>query len=168
MKRILLTGLSGTGTSTVINELAARGYRAFDADYDGLSEWIEVGDDAETPGTPVEANRDWVWNEERIQALLSTEEADVLFLGGTSPNMGKFLPQFDHVILLSAPADVIVERLRTRTNNPYGKRPGEIERVLDLVKTIEPLLRKAADHEIDTSVSLDEVAATVLDLAKES
>ena len=58
-----------------------------------------------TPGSPVEADRDWVWREDRIQDLLSTEDADVLFLSGCAENMGKFLPQFDHVILLSAPAD---------------------------------------------------------------
>jgi hypothetical protein len=31
--------------------------------------------------------------------------------------MVKFLPQFDRVVLLSAPADVIVERLGTRIDN---------------------------------------------------
>jgi hypothetical protein len=32
MKRVLLTGMSGTGKSTVINELTARGYKAVDTD----------------------------------------------------------------------------------------------------------------------------------------
>ena len=34
VKRILLTGMSGTGKSKVIGELAARGYKAVDADCD--------------------------------------------------------------------------------------------------------------------------------------
>jgi hypothetical protein len=42
MKRVLLTGMSGTGKSTVINELAARGYKAVDTDDHGLSEWVAV------------------------------------------------------------------------------------------------------------------------------
>lgn len=42
MKRILLTGMSGTGKSTVICELAALGYKAVDADSDEYSEWVEV------------------------------------------------------------------------------------------------------------------------------
>jgi dephospho-CoA kinase len=39
MKRVLLTGMSGTGTSTVINELGARGYKAVDTDYTGHLDW---------------------------------------------------------------------------------------------------------------------------------
>lgn len=172
MKRVLLTGMSGTGKSTVIRELATRGYKAVDADCDEFSVWVAVSSagplGADTPGTPVEADRDWVWREDRIQALLSTEDADVLFLSGCAQNMGQFLPQFDHVILLSAPTQVIVARLGTRTNNSYGKDPDEVARVLDLVETVEPLLRRVAGYEIDTSVCLDDVVATVLRLAQVS
>ena len=166
MKRILLTGMSGTGKSTVINELAARGYKAVDADCDEFSEWVECTGDAGPFESPVEVDRDWVWREDRIQDLLSTEDTDVLFLSGCAENMRKFLPQFDHVVLLSAPADVIVERLGARTNNRYGKRPDEVARVLSLVETVEPMLRRAAGYEIDTSGRLDEVVATLLRLAQ--
>ncbi len=164
MKRILLTGMSGTGKSTVIAELAARGYKAVDVDCDEYSEWVAVSGDSDDIGPPVAANRDWVWREDRIQQLLSTEDADVLFLGGCAENMGRFLPQFDDVVLLSAPADVIAERLRARTTNPYGKHPDELARVLGLVETVEPLLRRVASHEIDTRASIEDVLATVLRL----
>ena len=166
MKRVLLTGMSGTGKSTVVGELAARGYKAVDADCDEFSEWVAISDDAGVPGSPVEPERDWVWREERIQELLSTEDADVLFLSGCAQNMRKFLPQFDQVVLLSAPAAVIVARLGARTNNPYGKHPDEVTRVLGLLESVEPLLRRAAGHEIDTSAPLDDVVATVLRLVR--
>jgi shikimate kinase len=166
VKRVLLTGMSGTGKSALIAELAARGYKAVDADADEWSEWVECAGSAEVPGSPVEPGRDWVWREDRIQGLLSTEDADVLFLSGCAQNMGRFLPQFDHVVLLSAPAAVILERLATRTNNPYGKHPEEVARVLGLLQTVEPLLRNAAGHEVDTSAPLDQVMATVLRLVQ--
>jgi dephospho-CoA kinase len=166
MQRILLTGMSGTGKSTVIAALAARGYKAVDADGNDFSEWVEVSGDDDPFGSLVEAGRDWVWREDRMQALLSTEDAEVLFVSGCAENMGKFLPQFDHVILLSAPADVIVERLRTRTSNRYGKRPDEVARVLDLRDKVEPLLRQIADQEIVTSAPLEDVVATLLQLVQ--
>jgi shikimate kinase len=158
--------MSGTGKSTVIGELAARGYKAVDADGDDYSKWVEVTGDSDPFGPPVEAGRDWVWRDDRIEGLLSTEDADVLFLGGCAQNMRQFLPQFDLVVLLSAPTDVIVERLGARTNNPYGKRPAEVARVLGLVETVEPALRRVAGHEIDTSAGLDDVVATLLRLAQ--
>jgi shikimate kinase len=154
--------MSGTGKSTVIDELAARGYQAVDVDSPEYSEWVEVPEGAVAAGSPVEPGRDWVWREDRVQELLSTEGCELLFLSGCAMNMGKFLPQFDHVILLSAPAHVIVERLATRTNNSYGKHPDEVVRVLSLIDSVEPLLRRAAGHEIDTSAGLDEVVANVL------
>jgi dephospho-CoA kinase len=162
VKRVLLTGMSGTGKSTVIAELADRGYKAVDADCDEFSEWAAVTDGPAVPGSSVEPDRDWVWREDRIHDLLSAEDAPLLFLSGCAANMGPFLPRFDHVILLSAPAAVIIERLSTRTTNTYGKRPEEVARVLDLIETVEPLLRRAAGHEIDTSARLGDVVAAVL------
>jgi hypothetical protein len=151
----------------VTDELAARGYTAVDADGDELSEWVEVsGQLAEAAGSPVEADRDWVWREDRIGALLSTENAEVLFVSGCAANMGKFLPQFDYIVLLSTPPDIMVERLRTRTNNAYGKHPDEVARVLSLKESAEPVLRSVAGHEIDTSAPLDDVVTEVLRLVQ--
>ncbi|QBD75820.1 shikimate kinase [Ktedonosporobacter rubrisoli] len=164
MKRILLTGMSGTGKSTLIRALAARGYKAVDADCDELSQWIEVKDPMGAEVTPVDGNRDWVWREERMHHLLSTEDAEVLFVSGCAENMPQFFPRFDLIVLLSAPASIIVERLRSRTTNQYGKQPGEVARVLRLVESVEPRLRRAADYEIDTSLPLEQVMAALLRL----
>lgn len=147
MKRVLLTGMSGTGKSTLIHALSQRGYKAVDADYG----WSETGPDG-----------DWVWQEERVWNLLSTDDSDILFVCGCATNQGKFYRYFDHIILLSAPAALIVERLNTRTNNPYGKDPDELALVLSHLQTVEPLLRSGADYEIDTSAPLDQVLEDVL------
>ena len=163
MKRVLLTGRSGTGKSTVINELAARGYKAVDTDDHWLSEWVAVPLDEPTGPGP---GQDWVWREDRIQQLLSTDDAEVLFLSGCSPNQGRFYPQFDHIVLLTAPAAVLVARLANRTTNPYGKHPAEVARVLALQQTVEPLLRAGAGLEVDTNAPLDQVLATVLRLVQ--
>jgi shikimate kinase len=103
-----------------------------------------------------------VWREDRIRELLSTENAEVLFVSGCAANMGKFLWQFDYIVVLSTRFDVMVERLLTRTNNAYGKHPDEVARVLSLKESVEPVLRSIAGHEIDTSASLDDVVSEVL------
>jgi shikimate kinase len=159
--------MSGTGKSTLVDELSARGYKAIDADSDEWSQWVPAGSGSEPGDSPVRENEDWVWREDGIADLLATEDTDILFLSGCAANMGLFVPWFDHIILLSAPADTIVERLATRTNNAYGKRPDEVARVLALQQTIEPLLRDIATHEIDTRPPVDQVVATVLRLVDE-
>ncbi len=138
MKRVLLTGMSGTGKSTLIRELAARGYKAIDTDTDDWSAWVDVTGAFEQFGSKAES--DWVWREDRIQCLLSTDDADVVFVSGCKTNQTKFYGQFDHIVLLSAPAQVIIERLAARTTNPYGKHPDELARVLRLQRS-EPSSR---------------------------
>jgi shikimate kinase len=152
MKRILLTGMSGTGKSSLIAALAARGYPAVDMDEPG---WSKLAPDG-----------DWVWREDRVQDFLAQDAGDALFISGCATNQVTFYPQFDAIVLLSAPAAVLIERLATRTNNPYGKHPDELAEVLGYLETVEPLLRRGATHEIDTSAPFEDVLAAVLGLVE--
>ena len=149
MKRVLLTGMSGTGKSSVVRALAARGYKAVDTD-DGWSEPLPDGRQR--------------WREDAIGRLLDTEDADVLFLAGCEENQAQFHPRFDHIVLLSAPVETLLERVATRTGNPYGKSPDDLSRILDDLENVEPLLRRVADHEIRTTAPLNEVVEDVLRL----
>ena len=147
--------MSGTGKSSVIEALAERGYTAIDTDADGWHHWVDVD------GQP-----DRVWREDRIQALLSNQDTAVLFVSGTASNQVRFYPQFDHIVLLSAPTSVLLERLATRTTNPYGKRPDELARILEHLQTVEPQLRRTATLEVDTSAPLAQVVETILRLVQ--
>jgi dephospho-CoA kinase len=159
VKRVLITGISGTGKSTVTAALAARGYEAVDADEPEYSELVSV---SEGELTGLGSGTDWMWREDRIDTLLSSQDAETLFVSGSSPNQGKFYSRFDHIVLLTAPPALIAERLATRSNNTFGKDPDQLARTLRLQEEIEPLLRRGADLEVDTTAPLDEVIATVL------
>jgi len=150
VKRVLLTGMSETGKSSVIYALAACGYKAVDTD-DG---WFEPMPDGRQR-----------WREEAICELLATEDDDVLFVAGCEENQVLFHPRFDVIILLSAPPQILIDRLASRTSNRYGKSPGELRRVLDDLDAVEPRLRAAADHEIRTTIPLKEVVAEAIRLA---
>jgi dephospho-CoA kinase len=147
--------MSGTGKSTIIGRLRARGFRAVDADEPGWSEYRNVGAGA----------REWVWREDRIAELLSSRD-ETLFLSGCASNQAQFYGRFDHIVLLSAPSSVLAERLASRTTNAYGKRPEELAEVMENRRTIEPLLRTRATLEIDTRAPIDEVLSAVLQLVK--
>jgi shikimate kinase len=148
MQRVLITGMSGVGKSSVLQRLAALGHRVADTDYHGLS----VTDD--TGG--------WVWDLDRVRAVLD-EDHTVIFVSGTASNMGELSDRFDRIVLLSAPAEVMLERLANRTNNPYGSTAEQRAESLRYKETVEPLLRNISTIEIDTRAPLDEVVAAILD-----
>lgn len=141
MARILITGMSGAGKSTLLQELARRGHRTVDTDYDG---W-------ELPGA--------LWDELRMSDLLARHGS--LVVSGTVENQGRFYDRFEHVVLLSAPVDVLLERVVTRTNNPYGRSVAQQSEIRRYVAEVEPLLRRGAGIELDGRRSVAELADEV-------
>lgn len=152
-RRILLTGMSGTGKSSVIAALRERGISALDMDEPGWSALDERGHQ--------------LWYEERLQRWLDEHTGQALVVSGCAENQQRFYPQFDHIVLLSAPAALIRRRLAERSNNPYGKQPAELAEVMANLVEIEPLLRRCATHEIVTTKPLTDVVAEVLALLED-
>jgi dephospho-CoA kinase len=153
---VLVTGMSGTGKSAALAELARRGHRVVDTDYGAYSEEV-----------PCSKTGGWEqrWREDRIEALLNGYHEEVLFISGCVSNQGTFYPRFDAVVLLTAPANVILERVARRESNAFGKRDAERDRILDDLAKVEPLLRAGATAEIDTRAPLDEVVDALESIA---
>jgi dephospho-CoA kinase len=147
---VLVTGMSGTGKSSALAELAHRGHGVVDTDY---GDWIERGAEP-------------LWREDRIDQRLDEHENGVLFVSGCVANQVKFYPRFDAVVLLSAPADVILERVAGRSTNDFGKT--DSEQILSDLAAVEPVLRRGATAEIDTRASLAEVVDALERIAKET
>lgn len=147
--RTLITGMSAVGKSSVISELIKLRHRAIDLDTD---EWSQlVPDDSAYADPTTSAPMDWRWREREVHALLSAADDGMLFVAGTSTNQSRFYPLLDHVVLLTIPVTLAIDRLANRTTNAYGKDPAELRRELELRTVVEPLLRASACMEIDTS-----------------
>ena len=157
MAKVLITGMSGTGKSSALRALAARGHRTVDTDTDEWSRWTTLPD----------GSRDWIWREDAIAALLSGHGPGDghLFVAGCKSNQGDFYPRFDHIVLLSAPADVILARVAARTTNPYGKTSEERAEILDNLAVVEPLLRATCTAEVDASSPPEVVAGRLGEIA---
>lgn len=146
--RVLVTGMSGTGKSTLVAELRRRGLKAYDADDDGFSE--------------PRADGRWGWRAGAVAALLEEAQraGETVFFAGCSEEQAT-LP-FDRRVLLTAPADVLVERLATRTTNPYGRSDAERAQVLADLEEVEPLLARSADAIVASTDPPARVADAVL------
>ena len=142
-----MTGMSGTGKSSALAELGRRSFRVVDTDSPTWSEW---------------AQDEWLWREDRMAELLAAEDVRPLFVSGCMSNQGKFYDRFDAVVLLSAPAEVILDRIEHRTTNDYGKTPAERELVLHHLASVEPRLRATCTHELDASRPLEDVVDALI------
>lgn len=155
MVKVLVTGMSGTGKSTVLEKLGERGHRVTDTDTDEWCQWV----------TEADGSTDWIWREDKITNLLTDHRDGNLFVSGCKSNQADFYELFDHVVLLSAPVDVMLARITNRTSNPYGKSREERAAVLRNLALIQPLLRRSATVEIDTTVAVEDVVRQLEALA---
>ena len=153
-----MTGMSGTGKSTVLNRLAQRGYRVVDTDYGGWIEHVPRPD-----GTGMEPQ----WREDRIDALITDHElsGEPLFIAGAVWNQARFRSRFDEIVLLSVPVQVMLDRIADRDTNTFGKTTEERDRIVADKTEIEPLLRSSATVEIDTRKPLTDVVNQLAALA---
>jgi shikimate kinase len=133
--------MSGVGKTSILDELRQRGHRTVDTDYDG---WVLPGG---------------IWDEPRMDELLA-RHTDVI-VSGTVENQGCFYDRFEHVVLLSAPLEVLFERVGKRTSNPYGKSAQQRAEIAGYLQTVEPLLRRGATLELDARRPLSELADAI-------
>ena len=85
-------------------------------------------------------------------------------MAGCKSNQGRLYPQFDHIALLSAPADVILARIARRAGHPYGKTAEQRDEILRYLATVEPRLRATATVEIDATAPVGEVVRQLEEL----
>ena len=126
----LITGLSGTGKTTVGAQLAAMGYRVIEADKQLVSDDCKPWD-----GKP------WVWDRRKVRRLLRGQRG--VFVCGGAENQGNFLRYFDRVVELTASLKVTRKRLASRTiSGPVRTKehsvPGAIR--IDATKSIHAIV----------------------------
>jgi dephospho-CoA kinase len=141
--------MSGTGKSTVLAELHKRGYEVVETDE---PEWMEWSDE----------EGGYMWREERVAELLARELEVPLFVSGTVSNQARFYPDFDAVVLLSAPLDVLLGRIEDRTTNDFGRTAEEREQIISDFAEFEHRLRATCTHELDATQPVEGLVAELI------
>ena len=153
MKRVLITGMSGTGKSSLLHELAARGYRTVDTDY---GDYFQV----------VDGER--LWREDRISALLSSapdELPGALFARARPATRSSSTPASTTSCCSAHRPRSWPDGWPREPPTLTGRIPPSLPRHSSTKQTVEPLLRASATLEVVTTVPVTRVADIVLDHA---
>jgi RNase adaptor protein for sRNA GlmZ degradation len=151
MHHVLITGMSGVGKSTVLEALRARGHACIDMDDPSLSFQDDAGHQH--------------WRTDALLQLLEAHPERTTFVVGCAEEQAGLYDRFRAIVLLSAPLEVMVDRIRSRTSHAFGQDPAEMARILDDQRTVEPLLRRSCTHEIVTTLPVGRVVERVLEIA---
>ena len=156
-RNYLIEGLSGTGKTSVCDELQRRGYHAIHGDrelaYQGDP---ETGEPTETGG-----HEHHVWDLAKVRSLVANRDDAVTFFCGGSRNFSKFVDLLDGVFILEVDLATLNRRLDQRPDEEWGGgNPTERERIVRWHETNEDVPRSGVV--IDATAPIDQVVDEIL------
>jgi len=164
-----ITGISGSGKTTVARELIKRGHIALDSKVTkGIFHF------ADSKGQPASdyhpQDKDWLdiykWtlNLPLLQEYLERyKEANAIFLCGRG-NIRQHWALADKVLLLKVDANTMVERLnRMDRDNNFAKDKETQEKLLNDLEFVQRSLTNAGAITIDATQPIDSVVDTILE-----
>ena len=86
--------------------------------------------------------------------------------GRCSANQGRFYDRFDHVVLLTAPIEVLLARVEARTDNPFGSTEEQRDKIRRDTEQVVPLLRRGTTLELDATRPAADHLAELLPLLR--
>ncbi|MDR9776747.1 AAA family ATPase [Rhizobium hidalgonense] len=144
VKNYLIEGVSGTGKTTVAEELQRCGYHVIHGD----RELAYVGDP--DTGKPLSADDsvadslEWkqahhIWDVEKVRSVIADQGKAIFFFCGGSRNFSRFIDLFDGVFVLDVDLDTLNRRLAGRPEDEFGGRPAERALIVRLHATKEDI-----------------------------
>ena len=164
----LITGVAGSGKTTIAAELTKRGYYALNMDsINGLCSWINLSTGKSDPYSErISAgdwfeHYDWLWNTERLTELLK-KSSDTFFCG-SSGNQEQFYRMFGKIFLLEMDKQLIKERIfNNERDHNYGRRPGELELIFSYFEDFQDKAKASGATVINARKPVDEIIDVIL------
>ncbi|MET0692422.1 MAG: AAA family ATPase [Propionibacteriaceae bacterium] len=156
-RNYLIEGLSGTGKTSVCDELQSRGYQAIHGDrqlaYQGDP---DTGEPTDTGG-----HEHHLWNVDTVKALVADRAEAATFFCGGSRNFSKFLDLFDGVFVLEVDLATLNRRLDDRPDSEWGGgEPTQRERIVRWHRTRETVPDNGVA--IDGTAPIEQVVDEIL------
>jgi broad-specificity NMP kinase len=156
MSNFFITGVSGTGKSTLAEELGKRNVAVFDIDsVPRLCHWRnrathEKADYQYGIGKDWLDAHEWICDVEKLKKLLDGVAGNAVVVGLAS-NQDDFLNLFDKIFLLRCKRETFLSRLSTRDgDNQFAKEKSEQEHILSWYEDFETKTIKQGAAPLDT------------------
>jgi len=156
-RNYLIEGLSGTGKTSVCDELQRRGHQAIHGDRE-----LAYQGDPET-GEPTEGggHEHHTWNVAKVKALVADRDAAATFFCGGSRNFSTFIDLFDGVFVLDVDLATLNRRLDERPDDEWGGgKPTERELIVRWHQTKEDVPENGVV--IDATAPIEHVVDEIL------
>lgn len=163
IRNYLIEGVSGTGKTSVCDELQRRGFHAIHGDRE-----LAYRGDPET-GEPRDgsAHEHHIWHVDKVEALVANQDEAVTFFCGGSRNFSKFIHLFDAVFVLEVDWDTLDRRLDARPDSDWGGGiPMPRDVIARLHRTKEDVPRNGIS--IDATAPLEQVVDEIIRHVKEA
>lgn len=167
-KSILITGVAGSGKSTVCDELNRIGQEAYGIeDIDGLFAMVdkktgEKVNDPENNSPETIGQRDWLCDKNKLQELIRNSRKKITFYCGTASNLDNLLPLFDKILLLKASPELLRKRLSAREPTEYGHSAEVQQWILSWKNWWEDHMIKQGALVIDADKKLQETTTDII------
>jgi gluconate kinase len=129
--KYLITGIAGSGKTTVADALADLGYHAYSTDdLPGVTRFEnDRGQPTDWPDGAIDWSiYAWNWQEAALQQLLAG--ADTVFVAAITSNQASFYHLFEAIFVLIVDKATVRHRLLSRTSHDFGKHPDELAGIL--------------------------------------
>ncbi len=177
VKNYLIEGVSGTGKTTVAEELRRRGYHVIDGDvelaYRGYPETGEPLDELNLKraiDNPEFGQKHWIWDIGNIKTIVADHSKPISFFCGGSRNFPKFIDLLDGVFVLEVnDINEILRRIDERVaRDPtdWGGKPEEKELIVRVHATREDTPNSGVI--IDATAPLQRVVDEILSKCRET
>ena len=168
IRNYLIEGVSGTGKTSVAEELQRRGYHVVHGD----RELSYVGDpetgeplDGLAPESVTDSvtwrHEHHIWHVDKVKSLLADQRYGKSFFCGGSRNLHRFIDLFDEVFVLNVDLDTLNRRLVGRPEDEFGGKPSERELIGRLHATKEDVPKGGVA--IDATAPIERVVDDILE-----
>ena len=173
MALYFITGISGSGKTTVLSELRNRGYEAYDVDEAGpaTAKWHNDATGYIHPKSSVKqedrtpeflAQHSWKVPRAEVIDLAQNARTKDIFLGGSISNESELSDLFSRVFALIIDDKTLTHRLKARTNNDWGKSSHELNKTIAANRGLEECYQKLGYVIIDATQPSDVIALKIV------